>query len=432
MKINKLAIPLMLNSISSMVIGICDQAMVGRTYLEGFASVGIIGSNIYSITGILGVISVAFNILGSRAKGEDDYKQINNNLFFSMFFSIIIGSVFFALSMIFGANILDNFFNIHGDTLIDATIYLKIFSLSIGLNMILFNFSSYFKIINQTKYILYSSIISSVSNTMLDYVLIFGKLGFPKLGIAGNAIGSVMALGLGIVFYIIIIIKNNLFKSTKINMFSNAKEMMKISVPLALQDLVESTIIIFMMNYILSHIGLLEVSIYNLIFSIINIALMPMYAYSQAALNIVSEGIGAKDLNEIDKTVKACIRRALIFYMLICLIMLIFKNYIPKVITDDINLINNVPKYVFICIIANAVNVPSCVLKYSIQALGGEKFVFFVTSIISILSMMLIYIFVCILHYKFNSVYIGLMINYIALNLVFYRKFKYFKSNIEY
>ena len=66
MKTNKLAIPLMLNSISSTIINLCDQAMVGRTYLEGFASVGIIGSNIYSITGVLGAISIGFNILGSN------------------------------------------------------------------------------------------------------------------------------------------------------------------------------------------------------------------------------------------------------------------------------------------------------------------------------------------------------------------------------
>ena len=52
MKINKLAIPLMLNNITSMVITLCDQAMIGRTYMEGFASVGIIGNNIYEITGV--------------------------------------------------------------------------------------------------------------------------------------------------------------------------------------------------------------------------------------------------------------------------------------------------------------------------------------------------------------------------------------------
>ena len=73
--------------------------MVGRTYLEGFASVGIIGSNIYSITGVLGAISIGFNILGSKAKGRDDNTDLNNSLFFSIVASVIIGV--FSLDYVF-------------------------------------------------------------------------------------------------------------------------------------------------------------------------------------------------------------------------------------------------------------------------------------------------------------------------------------------
>ncbi len=110
---------------------------------------------------------------------------------------------------------------------------------------------------------------------VIYYILIFGKFGFPKLGIVGNAIGSVLSLILGIVFYIIIIKKYKLISKTKISLLKNAKEILKVSSPMILQEFVESTIVVFMMNYKLSQMGMLEVSIYNLLFSIINIALMP-------------------------------------------------------------------------------------------------------------------------------------------------------------
>ena len=430
MKINKLAIPLMLNSISSTVINLCDQAMVGRTYLEGFASVGIIGSNIYSITGILGAISVGFNILGSKAKGRDDSEALNSSLFFSIVLSLAIGCIFFALCMFWGEYILESCFNIHGNTLKDATIYLRIFSLSIGINLILFNISSYFKIINKTKYILYGSIISCVSNVLFDYILIFGKFGFPKLGIVGNAIGSVMSLVLCIAFYVIIIKKYNLISKTKVNIFKNAKEILNISTPMILQEIVESTIVVFMMNYILSQIGLLEVSIYNLLFSIINIALMPMYAYSQASLNIISEGIVAKNTIEVSKTIKICIKRSIAFYIVICMLILVFKDYIPRIITNDIDLIINSSKYMFIIVIANIMNIPSGILKCSIQALGKEKIVFIYSAIISILSTLLIYVFVCIFNYGLNSIYIGLMINYSILSMILFKEFNMLRQKL--
>lgn len=423
MKINKLAIPLMLNSISSTIINLCDQAMVGRTYLEGFASVGIIGSNIYSITGVLGAISIGFNILGSRAKGRDDDTDLNNSLIFSIITSIIIGTTFFGLCIFKGEYILQKYFNIYGNALKDATLYLHIFSLSLGINLILFNISSYFKIINKTKYILYGNIISCVSNVIFDYILIFGNFGFPKLGIVGNAIGSVISLILGIVFYIIIIKKYNLISKTKINIFKNAKEILNISTPMILQEFVESTIVVFMMNYILSQIGMLEVSVYNLLFSIINIALMPMYAYSHASLNIISEDIGAKNTIEIDKTIKSCIFRAMGFYLVISMVILIFKNQIPMIITNNIGLIINSSKYMFIIVTANIMNIPGCILKSSMQALREEKIVFIYSTITSLFFTLLIYIFVCILNYGLNSVYIGLMMNYLFLTIVLLRKF---------
>lgn len=429
MKINKLAIPLMLNSISSTIINLCDQAMVGRTYLEGFASVGIIGSNIYSITGVLGAISIGFNILGSKAKGRDDDTDLNNSLFFSIIASIIIGVIFFGICILKGEYILHKYFNIYGNTLKDATLYLHIFSLSLGINLVLFNISSYFKIMNKTKYILYGNIISCVSNVVFDYILIFGNFGFPKLGIVGNAIGSVMSLILGIAFYIIIIKKHNLIKKTKISIFKNRKEILKVSTPMILQEFVESTVVVFMMNYILSQIGMLEVSIYNLLFSIMNIALMPMYAYSHASLNIISEDIGAKNTIELEKTIKSCVFRASGFYLVICMIILIFKNQIPMIITTNTDLIINSSKFMFIVVAANIMNIPSCILKFSMQALGEEKIVFIYSSIISILSTLLIYIFVCILNRGLNSVYIGLMMNYLALTIVLLRTF-YIKTTI--
>lgn len=422
MKINKLAIPLMLNSISSTIINLCDQAMVGRTYLEGFASVGIIGSNIYSITGVLGAISIGFNILGSKAKGRDDDTDLNNSLFFSIITSIFIGVIFFGLCIFKGEYILQKYFHIYGNTLKDATLYLNIFSLSLGINLVLFNISSYFKIINKTQYILYVNIISCVSNILFDYILIFGNFGFPKLGIVGNAIGSVMSLMLGIVIYIIIIKKHNLISKTKISIFKNSKEILKVSTPIILQEFVESTIVVFTMNYILSQIGMLEVSIYNLLFSIINIALMPMYAYSNASLNIISEDIGAKNTIEIDKTIKSCIFRAIGFYLAISMIILIFKKQIPMLITNNTDLIINSSKYMFIIVAANIMNIPSCILKFSIQALGKENIVFIYSSITSIFSTLLIYILVCILNGGLNSVYIGLMINYLTLTILLLRE----------
>ena len=97
---------------------------------------------------------------------------------------------------------------------------------------------------NKTKYILYGNIISCVSNILFDYILIFGKFGFSKLCIIGNAVGSVLSLILGVVFYIIIIKKYKLISKTKVSILKNSKEILKVSISIMLQEFVESTIIV--------------------------------------------------------------------------------------------------------------------------------------------------------------------------------------------
>ena len=69
LNLNSIAIPLVLSSISGIIMGIIDQALVGRISIYAYGGVGLVTSTINSIIGILGSMSIAFNILGSQCKG---------------------------------------------------------------------------------------------------------------------------------------------------------------------------------------------------------------------------------------------------------------------------------------------------------------------------------------------------------------------------
>ena len=74
-RINSFAIPLFLNNITALIIGLCDAAIVGRVSTEAFASVTLIANTINSIVGVLGSVSLALNIIGAKLKGKNDEKQ---------------------------------------------------------------------------------------------------------------------------------------------------------------------------------------------------------------------------------------------------------------------------------------------------------------------------------------------------------------------
>lgn len=431
-KINHMALPLILNNVSSMIIELCDQAMVGRTSLAAFGSVGLIATTINSITGVLGMTSVGFNIIGARLKGEKDYNRLKNNFAANILISILAGLVFFLMILRFGNPLLKNLYHLKGEVLNEASMYLNVFSLSLGLNMILFTFSSYFKIMNKTKYILYGNVTASISNVVFDYILIFGYFGFPKMGIKGNAIGSILALVLNILIYLIAIRHDKLFQKPGAGIFKAVKETVKISLPLMGQEILESTLLIIAINSILSRIGILEVSIYNLLLTIVSIASMPMYSYSQASLTIISENLGAKSYKNVKETPTVCLLFAVLFYLILSIVFLLFKNYIPSVITNDIELIATSIIYMPVVFLTNIFYIPSTVYKYSLQGIEDEKWVFLSSIVINFTGLFLIFLFSEALNFKLYGVYLGMILNYILLSISFYFRYgKRIKANLN-
>lgn len=422
-KINHIALPLVLNNVLAMIIGLCDQAMVGRISLAAFGAVGLIASTINSITGVLGATSIGFNIIGARCKGEEKYDELKSNFGLNIFLSIFIGVVFFIGALKFGNIILETLYGFNGEELIDASEYLTIYSISIGLNMILFTYSSYFKIMNKTKYILYGNIIASVSNVFFDYVFIFGHFGFEKMGIRGHAIGSILGIFLNIGVYLVVTRKSKLLTLSSNRIIKSLKETLMLSAPIMGQEFLESTLLVITINSILSFIGILEVSVYNLLLAVVNILLMPMYAYSQASLTIISESLGAKNLGEGRKTPLRCLVLAVLFFIIIIIVFLILKNYIPRIITDDTELINSSILYIPIALLINTFFVPATIYKLSLQGIDDGKWVFLASILINFMGVIFILFFTKIIYLGLTGVYIGMAINYIILAIAFYSRY---------
>ncbi|AGF56244.1 putative MATE family efflux protein [Clostridium saccharoperbutylacetonicum] len=422
-KINHIALPLVLNNVLAMIIGLCDQAMVGRISLAAFGAVGLIASTINSITGVLGSISIGFNIIGARCKGEKRYDELKSNFGLNIFLNIFIGAVFFLGALKFGKIILETLYGFDGEELIDASEYLTIYSISIGLNMILFTYSSYFKIMNKTKYILYGNIIASISNVFFDYVFIFGYFGFQKMGIRGHAIGSILGIFLNIGVYLVVTRKSKLHTLSSNKIIKSLKETLMLSAPIMGQEFLESTLLVITINSILSFIGILEVSVYNLLLAVVNILLMPMYAYSQASLTIISESLGAKNLSKGKKTPLRCLVLAVSFFIMLIIVLLILKNYIPRIITDDTELINSSILYIPIALLINTFFIPATIYKLSLQGIDDGKWVFLASILINFMGVIFILFFTKIIYLGLTGVYIGMAINYIILAIAFYSRY---------
>lgn len=400
-KLNQLAIPLMLNNVLGLLIGLCDQAMIGHVSITGFAAVGIVAGIINSLSGVLGSISITFNILGARAKGVEDDELLESYYQIHLIQSLMIGLIFTSFVFLFGRPILQIVYQLEGKVLDEAMSYAFIFSMTLGLNLLLFTGSAYFKIMNQTKYILIGNLTAAILNVIFDYILIFGLFGLKPLGIIGNAMGSVLALLVNLCIYFFVL-KMRIRKKPKALNLEHLKCSLKLSMPLMIQEFLESTVIVLIIGALVARIGLLEVAVYQLLTMIIEITLMPTYAYGQGVLTLIGEGI-----ENSSKILYQGIIRALLFYFIFATCFMINRESLLGFITNQSVMIETASSYLPFVYLISVLFIPMTLYKFKLQAIGSTKRVI-ADTLISYSIGLLVAFLLGLITQRLLSIYIGL------------------------
>lgn len=418
--LSKMAFPILMNYVVTTLFEVLDKAIVGNYSTEGFAAVGVAGSVIYAITGSLGMLSVAYNIIAAKAIGLGDDKGFKENFLSAMSLSIVIGIGIIALSLIGGEFLFKEMFGLEGNVLKDCLGYFYISSVTVLLNMIIFIFSAYFRNLKNTKISLYSTIVATGINIVFDYGLVYGKFGLPEVGVKGAAIGSVIGLTVGIVIYIIEICKEGRlsFKvSFKKNIF---KSLITLYIPLLGQDLMEGTVFTLILTGIVSRLGVYEIAAYSLSETMGSIIALPIFAFSSSAMTLSVQKSYEGDDIEARNILKAAIKMSLIIVLTLGIITLIFPKFIFSIISNDKVVVSRVSKIFIVVIVVQLINVFQQIYKSFLQGKTDETYVLKCTIFISLISKVWILFLSKLL--SLVGVYIGIGISYLLLAIFYYNK----------
>jgi len=422
-RINKMAIPLLFSHITHILYGFGDQAIIGHTSLQEYAGVSLVANILFMLTGSIGIVSVALNILGSRLIDQKDksaYAKLFNT---TLTFTVCIGLTFSILALIFGHATLEYVFNLNGSILEAAYQYLIIASLGLMLNIVLFNFSAYLKSKENTKVIFYGTIFSSAINLVIDYILVFGKFGMPELGVAGAAIGTVIGLTLNVIIYLYVFYRNKPFHIGLQFDLCTFKQLMQSYLPLLGQDMVESTIFTILVMMIVSRISPLAVGVYGLVTIITHWVTLPIYSYCNAGITLFSKLYKDKNGHQIKMTVHLLLTLILRLIVLLSFIIYCFRRQFVGLITDDIQLLNGVTSILYMPLVFRFLNIPSQVYKHLLNAVDLSNWVFRATVLVNIVSLVLIYSLAVVFKLDLLGVFIGFACAYALNSVLCFRKY---------
>ena len=383
-EINSTAIPLILSTVTGTVMGMMDQAFVGHISVYAYGGVGLVASCINSLIGVLGAFSIVFNIRGSHRRGEGDQGSLNRLFGNFLLLSLMAGMALCLGFALFSRPVLELGFGLHGETLTEAENYLQIFSLTIPLNLLLFIYSSVFKIFRKTGIIFLVSLGANLLNILLDYVLIFGHLGLPEMGTRGAALGTVTALAVNLGFYAFLG-KDYVRFSRKDLSLEKMKQIFRFSLPFLGQETMEDILFVVGLNGIVARLGVTELAAYNLIAQFTNLILMPMFGYTAANTSLVSEWAGKGDRKQADKAGRYTFGLLCIWFAVFYVILVLGREGFARLISPDTEVIALAAACMPLALLIQLLNYYGNVWKSSLQSLGWQNWTLRTAFIVNLL-----------------------------------------------
>ena len=323
-----MAVPMMISMLVQALYNIVDSIFVSRICEDALTAVSMAFPWQNIIIAIAVGFGVGINALLSRALGQKNAERVNQ----VAVNGLLLAGLSYLLVLVAGLLGIRAYMRTQTDieSIVNYGItYLNICILcSFGV-FVEITFERFLQATGRTVYSMITQLAGALTNIILDPILIFGLLGFPKLGIAGAAWATVIGQCVGAVVAVTL----NHFKNPEVHLRlrhirPNGRlmgEITAISIPSIIMSCI-SSLTCFVMNMILIAYSSTAVAVFGVYFKLQSFVFMPVFGLNNGMVPIIAYNYGAQKPERIHKT----IRLGMVYAVAIMLIGLLVFQLIPK------------------------------------------------------------------------------------------------------
>ncbi len=343
----------MLGNMAQTIINFTDTAFLGHLGVIALGASMLAGLFYFVFTTVAAGFAIGIQIIVARRFGEKNYGRIGVIFEHGSLFVLLLGLLLFSILYFFSDQLL--LWLIDSQNIYEASIdYIKYRQFGIAFVCFNFLYRALYVGISNTKVITYSTAIMAVVNIALDYCLIFGKCGFPQMGIGGAALASLCAEVSAFAFFTLysyITLRKREFGMFKIHRLESELmgRILKISTPTMVQKLFSFSVW-FIFFVLIEKMGETATGISSITRSIYMILITPCFAFSTTTNTLVSRIIGESRLNQIFPTINKVLKNCMLCTIPIVIFVAIFPMQIAGIYTDDLDFARLVvPSILVIC-----------------------------------------------------------------------------------
>lgn len=333
----KLATPVILGMLGHTFVSFVDNVMVGQLGAAELAAVSLGNSFIFIAMSIGIGFSTAITPLVAEADAEGNFEKgksaFKNGLFLCTVLALILFvGLLFAKPLMY---IMDQ----PEEVVVLALPYLDLVAFSLVPLIIFQAFKQFSDGMSLTKYPMYATILANILNVAINYVLIFGKFGFPEMGIVGAAVGTLVSRFVMLFYLWILLAKRNKSKAyvTGIKFFTLTKQALKkitnLGFPSAMQMFFEVGIFTAAI-WLSGTLGANAQAANQIALNLSSMTFMVAMGLSVAAMIRVGNQKGLKDFKALKRIAESIFFLGFIFAVIFATVFVLFNEFLPNLYVD--------------------------------------------------------------------------------------------------
>ena len=374
------SLPAVFENILQTSVGFVDSVLIAKISLVAVSAVSLVNGVMAVYQAVFIALAVAVATVVSNAAGARASKAVSENDRQSIALSLMVGVILSLLSLVLAHPIL-RAMGASGDILQQGIIFFRVIAGTSVLIVLMTVLGQLIRTAGQTRTPLTINLIVNILNFCLDFILIFGLFGFPRLGILGAGIGTALSrlIGVGLLFHKlqqtshrlqgpIFSRDQHIFKT---EIVKRAFPIMGERLMMRLGDIVIFVIIIAYGSKVFAGNAIGEtITAYNY---------LPAFGFATGASILIARAYGAKDHLEIRKLTKTSFVMTAIISTLVGGIIFAFSTFILNFFTFDAVAVSAAQVVILISFVSEPIVAGVIIYTAALQAMGDAKTPFYAT-----------------------------------------------------
>lgn len=300
-KLLALMMPILITQMSTVGIGFLNTIMAGHASAVDLAGVSV-GAGLFLpvFEAVIGLLMAASPLI-AQLRGQNQLEKVPGLIRVGLFIALGIGIAFHVLYT-FGRYLIFTWMGIDASVALIAEQYLLYMVITMYVGALIIPLRSLVDAMGQPALSMQIFLLAIPINGFLDYLLVYGHWGFPRLGGSGAGAATAVTYSAILLFFLIVVIRKNICNSRRIfQSFSvslqNVREYLRLGIPCGLGVFMETSVFGFLM-VLMAKFGTDTLAAYQVANNYANMVYMLPLSCSMALTILIGVSVGAKNIGE--------------------------------------------------------------------------------------------------------------------------------------